>query len=90
MLSSTITTGINEIKDNSEFSIYPNPTSSIINIHSDSNLIDKTYTVQTLAGQTILSGKSSNTNYFSIDFSSLENGIYFVTIDKQTFKVIKQ
>ena len=90
MLSSSITTGINEIKDNSEFSIYPNPTSSIINIHSDSNLIDKTYTVQTLAGQTILSGKSSNTNYFSIDFSSLENGIYFVTIDKQTFKVIKQ
>ena len=90
MLTSTITTGINEIKDNSEFSIYPNPTSSIINIHSDSNLIDKTYTVQTLAGQTILSGKSSNTNYFSIDFSSLENGIYFVTIDKQTFKVIKQ
>ena len=90
MLSSTITTGINEIKDNSEFSIYPNPTSSIINIHSGINLIDKTYTVQTLAGQTILSGKSSNTNYFSIDFSSLENGIYFVTIDKQTFKVIKQ
>jgi hypothetical protein len=47
--------------------------------------------VQTLAGQTVLSGKSSNTNFISIDFSSLENGIYFVTIDdKKTFKVIKQ
>ncbi len=90
MLTSTITTSINEIKDNNELSIYPNPTSSIINIHSDSNLIDKTYTVQTLAGQTILTGKSSKSNFFSIDFSSVENGIYFVSVDKKTFKVIKQ
>jgi hypothetical protein len=90
MLTSTITTSINEIKYNNELSIYPNPTSSIINIHSDSNLIDKTYTVQTLAGQTILTGKSSKSNFFSIDFSSLENGIYFVSVDKKTFKVIKQ
>jgi hypothetical protein len=81
---------MNEIKDNNEFSIYPNPTSSIINIHTDINLIDKIYTVQTMAGQTILTGKSSNSNFFSIDFSSLENGIYFVSVDRKTFKVIKQ
>lgn len=90
MLTSAITTSINDIKDINEFSNYPNPTASVINIHSESNLIDKTYTVQTLAGQTILTGKSSNTNFFSIDFSSLENGIYFVTIDKKTCKIIKQ
>jgi hypothetical protein len=90
MLTSTVTTGMNEIKDNNEFSIYPNPTSSIINIHTDINLIDKIYTVQTMAGQTILTGKSSNSNFFSIDFSSLENGIYFVSVDRKTFKVIKQ
>lgn len=89
MLSSEITTSINEIKDNSVFSIYPNPTFSFINIHSDINLLNKTYTVQTLAGQTILTGKSSNSSSFSIDFSSLEKGIYFITIDKKTFKVIK-
>jgi hypothetical protein len=90
MLTSAITTSINDIKDNNVFSIYPNPTASVINIPSESNLIDKTYIVHTLAGQTILTGKSSYTNFFSIDFSSLENGIYFVTIDKKTFKVIKQ
>lgn len=90
MLTSTSTMSINEIKDNNEFSIYPNPTSSIINIHSDSNLIDKTYTVKTFTGQTILTGKSSNINFFSIDFSSLENGIYFVSVDKKSFKVTKQ
>lgn len=90
MLTSVITTGISESENNSVILIYPNPTFSFVNIYSESNLINKTYTVQTLAGQTVLSGKSSNTNFFSIDFSSLENGIYFVTIDKKTFKVIKQ
>jgi len=90
MLTSVITTGISESENNSVISIYPNPTFLLVNIYSESNLINKTYTVQTLAGQTVLSGKSSNTNFFSIDFSSLENGIYFVTIDKKTFKVIKQ
>ncbi len=90
MLTSAITTSINEIQDNHEFSIYPNPTASGINIYSDNKFIDKTYTVQTMAGQTILTDKSSNTNVFHIDFSSLENGIYFVTIDKKTFKVVKQ
>lgn len=90
MLTSTITTGIDEIKDNKEFSIYPNPTSSIINILSDSILIDKTYTVQTLAGQTILTGKSSNSNCITIDFSTIDNGTYFITVDNKTYKIIKQ
>jgi len=90
MLTSNITTNINEIKISSEFSIYPNPSNSIININSEYNLLGKTYIVQNVAGQTVLTGKSSNNNFFSIDFSLLENGIYFVSIDKNTFKVIKQ
>ena len=90
MLTSNITTNINEIKISVEFSIYPNPTNSIININSEYNLLGKTYIVQNVAGQTVLTGKSSNNNFFRIDFSLLENGIYFVIIDKQTFKVIKQ
>ena len=90
MLTSNITANINEIKTSREFSIYPNPTNSIININSEYNLLGKTYIVQNLAGQTVLTGKSSNNNFFRIDFSLLENGIYFVSIDKNTFKVIKQ
>ncbi|MES2616708.1 MAG: T9SS type A sorting domain-containing protein [Bacteroidota bacterium] len=90
MLTSAVTSGINDIKANSDFSIYPNPTFSVVNIHSPGNLFDKKYTVQTLQGQTILTGKSSDTNSLSIDFSQFENGIYFITIDQKTFKVIKQ
>lgn len=90
MLTSLITTNINEVKENSVISIYPNPTFSLINIYSEENLIDKTYIVQNQVGQTILTGKPSNNNFFTIDFSLLENGIYFVSIDKKTFKIIKQ
>lgn len=90
MLTSVITTGISEIESNSVISIYPNPTFSLVNIYSEGNLFDKTYIVKNLTGQTVLTGKSSNSNFFSIDFSSLENGIYFVSVDKKTFKVIKQ
>ena len=90
MLTSAITTRLNEIEDKSDLSFYPNPTFSIVNILSNNNLHHKAYIVQNATGQTILSGKLSNTNHLSIDFSSLENGLYFVTIEKKTFKIIKQ
>jgi hypothetical protein len=90
MLTSIITVGLNEIKENGAILIYPNPTSSLINIYSDQNLHDKNYTVQNLTGQTIMRGKSSSSNFISIDLSTLEAGIYFVTVDKKIYKVIKQ
>lgn len=90
MLTSLITTNINEVTENNNISIYPNPTFSNVNIHSDGNLFNKTYIVQNAAGQTVLTGKTLNNNYFTIDFTLLENGIYFVSIDKKTFKIIKQ
>jgi len=90
MLTSTITTSISEIKENNEFLIYPNPTNSFINIHSESNLFGQTYTVRNSVGQTILTGSSPNTDFINIDFSSLEHGVYFITLDKKTYKVIKQ
>jgi hypothetical protein len=90
MLTSTITTSINEIKDYGVFLNYPNPTTSFINIHINSNILGKTFTLRNSAGQTILTGSSPNPDFISIDFSSLENGVYFVTIDKKTFKIIKQ
>lgn len=89
MLTSSITTNRNAVTENSNILIYPNPTYSTVSIHSEGNLFDKTYSVYNVSGQTILTGKSSNNNFFTIDFSLLENGIYFVRIDKQTFKVIK-
>ncbi|MES2555663.1 MAG: T9SS type A sorting domain-containing protein [Bacteroidota bacterium] len=90
MLTSPITVGINKTADETSFLVYPNPTFSSVTIQSDHPLNDKTYIVQNMAGQTMMTGKSSNTGFFSLDFSPLESGIYFVTIDKKTTRIIKQ
>jgi len=90
MLTSSNTTSLNEVIAGDDYSIYPNPTASLITIYSNGNLVDKTICVQNLAGQTVLIGKSENTHFYSIDFSSLEQGVYMVTIDKKMVKVIKQ
>lgn len=90
MLTSVISVGINETKENDPILIYPNPGSSIVNIYSDRNLKDKNYTIQDLRGQTILNGKLSESKFISIDLSTFNTGIYFFTIDRKTYKLIKQ
>lgn len=90
MLTSTSTADLIEIESNNDLSIYPNPTSSSVTISSKSNLQHKAYTVKNVSGQTILEGKVSLNPSFSLDFSQLENGIYFLNMDKQTFKIIKE
>ncbi|MBL7883040.1 MAG: T9SS type A sorting domain-containing protein [Bacteroidia bacterium] len=89
MLTSTITTSLNEVKNKCVISVYPNPTSSIITIYSDDDFFDEKYNVQNTTGQIILTGKSSNTHFLNIDFATFDNGIYFVTIGKKTVKIIK-
>jgi hypothetical protein len=89
MLTSTIATSINDLKENNVFTIYPNPIFTSANIYSNDNLFNKTYVVQNISGQTILTGKSSNSHHLIIDFSSIDNGVYFVTIDSKTIKIIK-
>lgn len=89
MLTSTATVNVSNL-DNDIYSIYPNPTTSMLCIQSNKMIQNKTYIVQSVSGQTILSGKIENTNKLTIDLSTVENGIYFVTIGEITSKVIKQ
>ena len=77
--------------DNEDVSIYPNPTSDVVTIQSK-NQISKINVFDVL-GSLILSA-NSNSNSFSIDFSSYSKGIYFVTIldefGLRTKKIVKQ
>ena len=90
MLTSAIAVSSNEIFNEGDLVVYPNPTTSIIHIASSSILINDTYVVQNVTGQVVLIGKATNTNNLTIDFSSLEIGLYVVTIDKRTIRIIKQ
>jgi hypothetical protein len=90
MLTSTVAVGINEINKSNSVLIYPNPSSSLISIYSEHNLQDDIFRVQSISGQIVLSGQSSNSNLITIDLSAFLPGIYFVTIDRKTYKIIKK
>jgi Secretion system C-terminal sorting domain len=90
MLTSETVTSVSETKTRNNFSVFPNPTYSLVSFYSDNDLLDKEYTVYNLSGKTILTGKSSAKNPVTIDFSALENGIYFVQINETMIKIVKQ
>ncbi|KAB1156277.1 CotH kinase family protein [Flavobacterium luteum] len=73
-----------------EVSIYPNPTSQIVNIHSKKG-IEKVEVFDVLGSLIFSSNKKSDS--ISIDFSSYSKGIYFVTVFNElgitTEKIVK-
>jgi hypothetical protein len=89
-------TGANEIAKESFCSIYPNPTTDILNIALNSSKEGNyTYTVLNQLGQTIRSGDImlANGKPASINTQEISNGVYFIQVrngqSSQTIKFIK-
>ena len=80
----------NLISDKS-FSIYPNPTTSVLNISNNNNLDIKNISVVDINGRVVKNQAGSLTQ---INVSDLNAGVYFITIEaaegKTTKKFIKQ
>jgi len=72
--------------------MYPNPTSGIINISLDINNVYSIRVFDILGN--IVTSQTVNTPFTSIDISNFSNGIYNISIEakngKQTQKIIKQ
>lgn len=90
----TIQIGTNSMKEtsDSEFDLYPNPTTKQINLMVDSNLLGSVYTVYDNTGKLVLTGKV-NTENTSVDLGNLSAGLYLFRIGEnftQTVKVIKE
>jgi hypothetical protein len=84
--------GINETVNEKSFTVYPNPTQSIVNVKADTKLIGAVYTIYDNTGNVVLSG-TINTENTSIELGNLSAGIYLFSVGenvKQTFKVIKE
>ncbi len=85
-----VTLGNNEF-DSVNFSFYPNPTSSVLNISYSKEISD--VTVTNLLGQMVMSKKTNSTEV-QIDLSPLAESTYFVTVvsegNQKTVKVIKK
>jgi hypothetical protein len=71
-----VKTSINEVANKSMFSIYPNPSSSSINI--DFNEHYSTIRIIDIQGEMVLQSKQKN-----IDINGLGNGIYMVQLETE-------
>ena len=85
-ISSTID-GIGEMM--AAFAVYPNPTDGVLFVETrhGTSLQDQTYRITNLMGQTILTGQIIAETQ-QIDVSALPQGLYFITINEVTKKLI--
>ncbi len=65
--------------------IYPNPTKNIVNVNIQNTA---QYTVYNALGQKMLSGELTQ-NAKQIDFSNFLKGIYYVRMENETLKIIR-
>ncbi|NRA12301.1 MAG: T9SS type A sorting domain-containing protein [Crocinitomicaceae bacterium] len=72
---------------NSEFLIFPNPSTGIVNI-SDGNSGEKSVQVLDLFGKIIFTGKM--TSQLSIDLSAFKAGIYFISVSDNSTSSVKR
>ena len=89
----TIISSIENIQTKVEISIFPNPTSQIVNIKYSGQLpvVAKVLSVN---GQ-VISNKQINETISQLDFSSNAKGIYLIEITEQsgksnTYRIVKQ
>ena len=61
------------------FNFFPNPSNSIINIETESNIATVNITITDVLGQTVLS-KTSTENKTQLNVSHFTKGIYLVTV----------
>ncbi len=87
LFNQCVSVGVNELSNGNLISIYPNPTNSILNIIDEQNaLIGSTIDMKNSLGQVVYSKPFSN----QIDISNLPSGIYFLSIQNKTLKIIKE
>ena len=83
--------GIQENTIANLFSLYPNPTSEILNINTTAKLIGANYSIYDLIGEEVLKGTITGENT-SFNISQLRAGRYLITIGEakaQGFEVVR-
>lgn len=81
-----INVGLNDLEQQS-FTIYPNPIKQIVTINSSTVL--KNIIITDVLGKVELNKVANNISE-SVDLSNLKSGIYFITVNGNTKKIIKE
>lgn len=75
-----IPTSINEIANNPNFNIYPNPSNGLVTVQlGTTDFLDMRVSVTNTLGQVIIE-ENITAGKFNLDLSSFENGIYFINV----------
>jgi len=69
----------NTVVNESNISLYPNPTSNILNVKSDEDLTGD-ISILDITGKLVYSQSVINSKLVNIDVSSLTKGLYFITL----------
>ncbi len=92
--TSTSNVGINELSLNTHFSLFPNPTTGILNLQLTEIPTSMKISIYDVIGKEVLSTQELKTKNAalntSIDVSSLSNGVYFIKVGNSTKKFIKE
>ena len=80
-LSGTLV-GVKELEEQSLLNLYPNPANNQLTIKTDSKLMDSSYTVLNIVGQTVRSGKIISDNTL-LEVGDLPGGSYFVRVQSK-------
>lgn len=93
-LNQCLTTGIKEQKNQTEFTLSPNPTNGILNINHNLKVNSFKIEIIDALGKVLISGEHKGLNETSIDVSNLSSGIYFIKVisgeNTSTKKFIKE
>jgi hypothetical protein len=79
-----------QIADNQDLKIFPNPTNNAIQIPANPFINNKNFTITDILGKTVKSGKINNPDD-KIDLSDFNSGAYYLKIEDylNAFKIIK-
>ena len=79
----TATVGINDLTVNGNVKLYPNPTSSVLNLNSvDESILF--VSIQDVNGKELYNDSKVNANTLAIDLSSFESGLYTIKVETKT------
>ncbi len=83
--------GVEEPTDNAAFAVYPNPTNGVLFVETRraTSLPTTTYSITNLMGQTLLQGTLQGETQ-QININPLPTGMYYISVNGQTMKFVKQ
>lgn len=85
----TITsTGIANKEKNNSWSIYPNPSNGIFNIDLEQQQNNSACIISNILGEEIMQLNVTNKTTTSIDLSGYSKGLYFITLNGKTKKIV--